>query len=368
MRLVKRLRRLSKDVRGLIVTTKPYKEPKWSNPAIFLALSVFIILIATAVVLHITISKQKASQKAVLPIMRLGLTEWPGYAPIYVGLEKGIFRSYGVDVRYNKYSSFKQESNDYVSGKLDARGNLISDALVESDSGFKQKIILALDYSNGADALLAQNNIAGVAQLKGKRVAYEPGTVSEFFLRHILQRYNLTINDIKSVPASADATPALLANHHADAAMTSEPFITKLIQQGGVRVLFSSAQSPHFIVDVLSVRADYLSSHSDAASRFVKGYFASLSYVQNHPQETVSIMSKVLNLSQNDASNNLAEVQFLNLTDNAEAFTFAAGDQSLYTILRERESSLQSAGQLINTTTDTDSIMEPAYIRQNVRH
>lgn len=365
MRLVKRLRRFSKDIRGFIVAKPSKKIAGLTMPAVFLWLLTLSTLLATGLILHMALNKPKIV-KAPLPTMNIGLTRWPGYAAIYVGLEKGIFRQAGVNVVYHKYDSVSQESKDYISGKLDARGNLITDALVESDSGLQHKIILAIDYSNGADALLAQDNVKSVSQLKGRRVAYEKNTISEFFLRHVLERYNLSISDIISVPATNENVAIMLANRTVDAAVSTDPFVTNIMEASYSKVLFSSAQTPGLIVDVLSMRKDYLNKNHDAAQRFVDGYFASLAYMNHHPKESESIIAKALNVSESDARESLAKVQLISLKGNNLAFTFAAGDQSLYPQLHQPESFLESTHQLTNMQTDIDDIIEAGYVHHVV--
>lgn len=328
-------------------------------------LAVLVVIFGT-ILITITVNSQWTSQRSAskLPTLRLGLVAWPGYEAIYVGLEKGFFRQAGVNVEHITYYSLTELSNYYVQDEVDVRGNLSSEAIRESSSGLKHKIILAVNHSNGADALIGQPGITDVTQLKGKRVAYEKGTISEYFLAHILERYGLKINDVNSVDATSKDSNLMLLEGHVDAAVSNEPFMGESIRAGTSKVLFSSNQAPGVIVDILTASDKFLMQNPDATVKFIKGYYASLDYINSYPNEAAAITASKLNLSPDQADYILAKVHILNQQDNIAAFTVAAGEQSLYRNLRKVQQVMQEGGLLGNIHVDTDRLIEPKYVNE----
>src|SRR3989337_2989254 len=134
----------------------------------------------------------------------IGTETWPGYLPLYVARDKGYFREAGLDVEIKRYIALGELSKDYVAGKIQGRANLTLDAINESLNGLDHKVILAIDYSNGSDAIVARQGIKNIPDLKGRRVAYEVGTLEEVFVAWALGENNLSLSDIVPVPGNPE--------------------------------------------------------------------------------------------------------------------------------------------------------------------
>ena len=129
----------------------------------------------------------------------IGAETWPGYLPLFVASEKGYFKEAGLDVLVKRYPGLGQLSKDYVAGQMQGRANLTLDAFNEHLQGLDHKIVLAIDYSNGSDAIVARKDIETIKDFQGKRVGYEPNTLEEFFVVWALNENELGLSDIVSV-------------------------------------------------------------------------------------------------------------------------------------------------------------------------
>src|SRR3546814_4956336 len=75
------------------------------------------------------------------------------------------------------------------------------------------KYVLALDESSGGDGILVRDDVKSVADLKGKKVAFNEGSVSQFWLNVILKENGMSQDDIEMVNmTSDDAAAAFMAN------------------------------------------------------------------------------------------------------------------------------------------------------------
>jgi NitT/TauT family transport system substrate-binding protein len=76
----------------------------------------------------------------------------------------------------------------------------IGDTVSSVAAGADQVIVLTNDNSTGNDKVIARAGINSVADLKGKKVAAEEGTVDHFLLLQGLNKAGLSSSDIKFVP------------------------------------------------------------------------------------------------------------------------------------------------------------------------
>ncbi len=90
--------------------------------------------------------------------------------------------------------------------------------------------------SNIALVVGAHSSIHSVADLKGKRIGYAPGTISQYLVARLLDQAGLTFKDITPVKLSGIST-AVLDSGTVDAFTAAEPMLTQGIDAGKLRVL-----------------------------------------------------------------------------------------------------------------------------------
>ena len=311
-----------------------------------------------------TAAQQAASGYA--GTITIGTETWPGYLPLYVAREKGYFRDEGLQVDIKLYVGLGQLSKDYVAGKMQARANLTFDAVTESLQGMRHRAVLAIDYSNGSDAILARKGIKGVKDFAGKRVGYEANTLEEFFLVWALNQYGLSLRDVVSVHGDPEKTLSMLEAGHVDVAVSHEPFLSKTLRTGKAHAVYSSVDAPGLITDILTIRTDFIESHPEAVQGLVRGYFRGLDYWKEHPQEACVILAKEFGDTPENICAQMKGITMLDLADNRTAFTFAMGLQSLYGNMRKIGVFIQehSAPTDKVTALDTDALIDARTIRK----
>jgi NitT/TauT family transport system substrate-binding protein len=290
---------------------------------------------------------------------------WPGYLPLIIADHLGYFKEAGLNVEIKRYDALSEISKDYVSGKLQGRANLTLDMINEYLEGLDHKVILVIDYSNGADAIMAREDIQSLKDVQGKKVAYESNTLEEFFLTWVLNEENLSISDVESVPANPEEAAKLLQEGKVDVGVSYEPFISKLTASHNFHTLYSSKQAPGLIADVLTFRSDFLKAYPETVEVFVKAYFRGLQFWKQHPENALAILAKEFGTTPEDVNHQLSGVAILDEKDNQTAFTFAAGFQSLYGNLRFLGSFVKQHRN-INSHLDTDQLIERRFIKYAV--
>lgn len=181
-----------------------------------------------------------------------------GMAPIYVAMEKGFFQECGLEFSLVNFDDSSASCSALISGKADAAYSTL-DAAIIAESSFdenKMKIISVVDESAGADGILATNDIAGIADLKGKNVGVTLNQTSHYLLLQALEKEGLTDADVNLVDMTASDAGVSFISGGLDAAVTWEPYLSNAVNSGAGKLLFSSADAPGSIMDILAVRAE----------------------------------------------------------------------------------------------------------------
>jgi sulfonate transport system substrate-binding protein len=79
------------------------------------------------------------------------------------------------------------------------------------------------------------SSIRTIRDLKGKKIAYMPGTVTQYYMMRLLARGGLTLSDIVTVSVPLGAVAHLLDTHAIDAAASADPLLSAMVQAGQAR-------------------------------------------------------------------------------------------------------------------------------------
>ncbi|MFC3895396.1 ABC transporter substrate-binding protein [Lentzea rhizosphaerae] len=251
----------------------------------------------------------------------LGLSAWPGWFPWQVAHEQGIFARNGVDVELKYFDSYTDSLNALSSGAIDANSQTLNDTLASVSGGAQQTIVLVNDNSTGNDQVIAREGISGVADLKGKKVAVEQGTVDHYLLLLALTEAGLSQKDIELVPLATDAAAAAFVAGKVDAVGAFAPFTTTALQRPGSRTIATSAEFPGAIPDHLVVSGAFAKNRPEAAQALVNTWFDTLDWIKQNNSQAVEIMAKRGGVSAEDYRSYDAGTTIFTLRQNLDAFT-----------------------------------------------
>ncbi|MCE7004228.1 ABC transporter substrate-binding protein [Kibdelosporangium philippinense] len=224
--------------------------------------------------------------------IKLGFSAWPGWMPWQVAKERGFFKINGVDVDLRYFDSYTDSLTALSTGAIDANSQTLNDTIASASSGGRQKIVLVNDTSTGNDQIIARDGITRVADLKGKKVAVEPGTVDHYLLLLALNRAKLHQGDVQLVSTLTDSAAAAFAAGHVDAVGAFAPHTSIALSRPGSGPVTSSADFPTSIPDLLVARADLARSRPDLVQRLVNTWFETLAWIERNPDEAIEIMAR----------------------------------------------------------------------------
>lgn len=225
--------------------------------------------------------------------LRIGAHPWVGYELMYLARSRGFIPP--EQVRLIEAPTASASLRALAAGTLEGAGLTLDEVLSARARGLMLKVVAVLDVSHGADVLLARAPLDSLSALKGRRIGVEQSATGALMLDAALTRGGLYPTDVTLVPLEFSAHESAFHSARFDALVTFEPMRSQLLQQGA-RELFSSAQVPGLIVDVLAVRADVVPQQADALRALVAGVFRAQDEWRRDPAACAALMSPRLHL------------------------------------------------------------------------
>lgn len=226
---------------------------------------------------------------------------WPiaSGLPLYVGLERGIFKEAGLQVEGAKFASAQQVAEAMIAGRIHGSANGTASAalgLAEITSPNLFKIIC----SNPSNRTLVLDEfvvpkdspIKSIAELAGKKVASGPGIQNVTLAKIILEKNGIANPTVTELPIGQHV-PALAAGQ-VDAVYTLEPTgtagrlkgLTRVLEPGVIsKYVLGNADAPWFGGSA-SVTTAFLKEQPELAKRYIAAYAKAVDWVRKNPDES----------------------------------------------------------------------------------
>jgi NitT/TauT family transport system substrate-binding protein len=274
------------------------------------------------------------------PIVRVNIVTWPGYGPLYIAKEKGFFKDEGVDVDIQIQENTQARHAALVSGQVDLVGITLESVIHSNAPGIPMKVIGITDISNGGDGIIVKKDIQSIQDLKGKRVAFPEGQPSHLFLLYHLEKAGMSQKDIVPVYTDdAGKAGELFVAGQVDAAVTWEPWLSRISDEKKGSVLVNSKGVKDILIGILAANANKLPADQDKLQRFLRGWYRGLEYVQTHKDEALPIMARNFQLQPEEFSVIMNGLRFIN-KDEAKRLLGAEGGGGDFYGISEYEAEL----------------------------
>ncbi|AOL95430.1 putative urea ABC transporter substrate-binding protein [Porphyrobacter sp. LM 6] len=187
----------------------------------------------------------------------IGWSIYAGWMPWAYAQQAGIVKKwgdkYGITIELVQVNDYIESVNQYTAGKLDGVTVANMDALTIPAAGGKDTSAIILgDYSNGNDAVLLKG-ADSVAAIKGRQVYLAELSVSHYLLARALEKNGMKLADVKTVNTSDADISAAFAAPDVTAAVAWNPQVTTMKGVAGAKAVFTSADIPGEILDLLVV-------------------------------------------------------------------------------------------------------------------
>jgi NitT/TauT family transport system substrate-binding protein len=292
--------------------------------------------------------------------LTLGYSAWPGWFPLAVADEVGIFEDHGLDVDLRFFADYLSSLDAMAAGELDGNTQTLNDTMFAVAAGGEQVIVVTNDNSTGNDAIICDESITSIEDLEGKTIAAEAGVVDHFLLLQGLDSVGLTEDDIDFRGVLTDAAAAGFAGGEFDCVGVFAPFTLTALERPGSHVVFDSADFPGTISDHIVVAPELIAERPGDVQALVDAWYDTLAYIEANPDEATQIMADVAGLSVEDYESFAAGTTLFDVDEALAAF--GEGDDT---------SSLQFTAELINPflvesgltqeEADLDELFDPSF-------
>jgi NitT/TauT family transport system substrate-binding protein len=224
---------------------------------------------------------------------KLAHSTWVGYGPFFIARDKGFFKDEGVDVELINMEDVKVRFAALAGGRLDALATTVDTMpLYLKPDGPQYRYLFALDDSKGGDGVVANKDIKTIADLKGKKVAFNEGSVSQFYINVLLKKAGLKESDIDAVNMTAGDAGSAFVTKNVDAAVTWEPWLTRGKQAEHGHLLTDSSKNPGLISDVVLASTDVIEKRGDEIKAIYRAWCRAVDFAKSNPDEANAIMAK----------------------------------------------------------------------------
>lgn len=286
---------------------------------------------------------------------------WTGYAALYVADKKGFWKQHGLTVDFTDVEDPVQRLNALNGGQLQGMASTV-DALARAASqGVPLVQVLPIDASIGGDGILTKNEIAAVKDLKGKTVAVNQGSTSEWFLAQVLKRNGMSLNDVKEQNMTAGDAGAAFVAGRVDVAVTWEPWLSRAAKTTFGHVLVSTKTYPDLIVDAFAFRKDFADKYPDTVKEFLRGYYDALDWFQKNSAEGNQVVGDATKEKPDAVADDLTTIKLFNLADGKQFMGSKDHHGKIYDNTREAATFWKDQGK-VQSAVDPAKAVDPGFL------
>ncbi|WJY14909.1 putative urea ABC transporter substrate-binding protein [Pectobacteriaceae bacterium CE90] len=217
---------------------------------------------------------------AAKPSFKLCWSIYAGWMPWDYAQQQGIVKKwadkYGINIQFVQVNDYIESVNQYTAGGFDGCTMTNMDALtIPAAGGVDSTALIVGDYSNGNDGILIKgaNNLHA---LKGKPINLVQFSVSHYLLARALEKSGMTEKDVKVVNTADADLVAAFGTKDVQSIVTWNPLLAEAEKQPDSHLVFSSAQIPGEILDLLVVNTETLKKHPELGKALTGAWYETL--------------------------------------------------------------------------------------------
>jgi len=266
---------------------------------IFLLVSVFIF-------------SQGCNNKVEKEPLKIAFIDWIGFQTLTIAKRNNLF---GGAIDIHELPSASEVQRLFRNDLLDGAAMTLDEAITLYSYRKDIEVVLVIDSSMGADALVANKEIKSISDIKNKRIGYESNAVGALMLSQVLKKANLKLKDINPVSVEYNGHFKAYNDKKVDAIITFEPIKSKIMDKGA-HSIFDSSMIPNMILDVLVVKKSLVKADDPRLKKLINGYFKALNLL-----ESDDYLVKRYNISRARLNRIYKEVDMFSKEENVYIFS-----------------------------------------------
>jgi len=268
--------------------------------------------------------------------LRLGYFDNVTHAPALVGVQKGFLKGALGDTTLSTqiFNAGPAAIEALSAGAIDAAYVGPSPAVNTFVQSRGDSATIVAGATAGGAALVVRDGIDSPADLAGTTIASpQLGNTQDVALRSWLESVGYATSmtgggDITVSPTDNALTLTLFQSGQIDGAWLPEPWVSRLVLEGGAHVLVDEASlwnNGDFPSTVLLVRKDFLRDHPEAVTKLLRGHAESVAWLNENPADAAAAINAELLADTGKALNDnviARALEHVRFTDDPLAATF----------------------------------------------
>lgn len=240
-----------------------------------------------------------ASARGELTAVTVGVIPIVDVAPIYLGVETGIFEAHGLDVTLELAEGGAAIVPAVVDGTYQFGFSNVTSLLTASSKGLPLKVVAPGDFSTGqpgrdfsAVVTSAGSGIEGAGGLVGKTVAVNSlKNIGDTTVRAVVDAAGGDPQAVEFVEMGFPDMPAAVVSGQVDAAWVVEPHLTQAVDQGA-RIISSNfvETDRDLLIAAYFTSEQMIAQDPQTVEAFTAAIQEALTYATEHPDETRAIL------------------------------------------------------------------------------
>ena len=320
--------------------------------------------------------------------LRVGVVTWPGYAGGIVAnngfkpntdciywnnhkLKVEFLLMEDVDARAKAFARGGADGVDIVWSTTDFWANELPGF---RKGGIDAKTIMQVDWSRGGDAIVVDNSINRIEDLKNKKISLALFTPSQWLLEYSISNSSLDeteqskiVKGLVGKAASPDAAKDFIAGK-VDAAVVWEPDVTDCLKKRpNSHILVDTSTATNLIADLMIARTDFIKEHPDVVKAFVQGWFEGTAQANRNPGQATQVLMDneplYKELGEQATRDQLSKVRWADLSDNTKTFGLDGSPPLFDRIFRQASEAWVKRGY-ITAPVSAASAKDDSFLRQ----
>lgn len=309
--------------------------------------------------LVVSCSPTQAPEPQARTEFNIGWSIYAGWMPWPYAQQAGIVKKwadkYGIEINIVQVNDYVESVNQYTAGKFDGVTVTNMDALTIPAAGGKDtSAIIIGDYSNGNDGILLKG-ANQLSAIKGRQVYLVELSVSHYLLARALEKGGMKPTDIKTVNTSDADIVGAFGSPDVTAAVAWNPQLAVMKEQPGAHEIFSSAEIPGEILDLLVVDTATLKTNPNLGKALTGIWYETMALLKRQDaqgKEARAAMAKLAGASPEIFDSQLATTY---LYSDPKAAVAAASAPALVTTMNQVRNFSFSHG-LFKGATSADAV------------
>lgn len=222
------------------------------------------------------------------------------YLPVVLADKLGYFRDEGLDVQILSEPAGVEAADEMLAGAVQGVIGFYDHNIELQALGKYTQSVVQFGLAPGEVELVSTRypEIHGMADMRGRRLGITGlGSSTDFLTAYLVARAGLKPGDVTPVPVGAgDSLIAAMRQDQIQAAMTSEPTVSRLLTSGEARILVDlrsvqgaeTALGGPYPSACLYMESTWIAGHRPTVQRLARAFVRTLRYMASHDAEDVA--------------------------------------------------------------------------------